>query len=46
MPRPIRGWVADLFCMKTRGVGRGDFVFLIRVSCPKEVQSERIFPVG
>ena len=29
-PRPIREWVADLFCMKTRGVGRGDFVTLIR----------------
>ena len=24
--RPIRGWVASLFCVKTRGVGRGDFV--------------------
>ena len=29
-PRPIREWVADLFCVKTRGVGRGDFVTLIR----------------
>ena len=44
--RPIRGWVADLFCVKTRGVGRGDFVTLIRVSRPKEEQSQRIFPVG
>ena len=25
-PRPIRGWVADLFGVKTRGVGKGDFV--------------------
>ena len=25
-PRPIHGWVADLFCVKIRGVGRGDFV--------------------
>ena len=24
--RPIRGWVASLFCVKTRGVGRGNFV--------------------
>ena len=29
-PRPIRGWVAFLFCVKTRVVGRGDFVTLIR----------------
>ena len=29
-PRPIRGWVACLFCVKTRVVGRGDFVTLIR----------------
>ena len=35
-----------LFCVKTRGVGRGDFVTLIRVSCQKAVQSQRIFPVG
>ena len=27
-PRPIRGWVADLFCVTIRGVGRGDFVTL------------------
>ena len=45
-PRPIREWVADLFCVKTRGVGRGDFVTLIRVSCQKAVQSQRIFPAG
>ena len=45
-PRPIRGWVADLFCVKTRGVGRGDFFTLIRVSCQKAVQSQRIFPAG
>ena len=44
-PRPIRGWVADLFCVKTRGVGRGDFVTLFRVSCQKTVQSQIIFPV-
>ena len=46
IPRPVRGWVADLFCVKTRGVGRGDFVTLIRVSCQKEVQSQRILPAG
>ena len=45
-PRPIRGWVADLFGAKTSGAGRGDFVTLIRVSCQKAVQSQRIFPVG
>ena len=44
--RPIRGWVADLFCVKSRGVMRGDFVILIRVSCQKAVQSQRIFSVG
>ena len=30
-PRPICGWVAELFCVKPIGVGRGDFVTLIRV---------------
>ena len=45
-PRPIRGWVADLLSVKTSGVGRGDFVTLIRVSCQKAVQSQRIFPAG
>ena len=45
-PRPIRNGVADLFCVRTSGVGRGDFVTLIRVSCQKPVQSKRIFPVG
>ena len=40
--RPIRGWVAALFCVKTRGVGRGDFVTLIRVSCQKAVRSQLI----
>ena len=45
-PRPIREWVADLFYVKTRGIGRGDFVTLIRVSCQKAVQSQRMFPVG
>ena len=45
-PRPIRGRVTDLFCVKTRRVGRGDFVTLIRVSCQKAVQSQIIFPVG
>ena len=44
--RPIRGCVADLFCVKTRGVGRGEFVILIRVSCQRAVQSQRIFPAG
>ena len=44
--RPIRGGVASLFCVKTRGVGRGDFVTLIRVLCQKAVQSQRIFPVA
>ena len=42
----IRGWVASLFCVKTRGVGRGDFVTLIRVLCQKAVQSQIIFPVA
>ena len=45
-PRPIRGLVGDLFCVKTRGVGRGDFLTLIRVSFQKAVQSQRIFPAG
>ena len=45
-PRPIRGCVADLFCVKTKGVGRGDIVTLSRVPCQKAVQSQRIFPVG
>ena len=45
-PRPIGGWVAFLFCVKTRGLGRGDFVALIRVSCQKAVQSQGIFPSG
>ena len=40
----VGGWVADLFCVKPRGVGRGDFVTLIRVSCQKAVQSQRSFP--
>ena len=44
--RPIRGWVADLFGEKSRGVRRGDFVTLIRVSYQKAVQSQRIFSVG
>ena len=44
-PRPIREWVADLFCVKTRGLGRGDFVTLIRSFMPESsVQSEN-FPV-
>ena len=42
-PRPIRGWVADLFCVKIRGVGRGDFVTLVRVSSQKAVQGQIIF---
>ena len=36
--RLICGWVAFLFCVKTRGVGRGDFVTLIIVSSQKAVQ--------
>ena len=44
-PRPIRGLVASLFCVKNSGVGRGDFVTLIRVIRRKAVQSQRIFPV-
>ena len=39
-------WVASLFCVKTRGLGRGDSVTLIRVLCQKAVQSQRIFPVA
>ena len=42
----VGGGVASLFCVKTRGVGRGDFVTLIRVLCQKAVQSQRIFPVA
>ena len=42
-PRPIRGWVADLFGAITGGVGRGDFVTLIKVSCQKTVQLVREF---
>ena len=45
-PRTIREGVASLFCVKTRGVGRGDFVTLIRVLCQKAVQSQRIVPVA
>ena len=45
-PRPMRGWVADLFCVKTRGVRRVDFVTLVKASCQKAVQSQRIFPTG
>ena len=45
-PRHIRGWVASLFCVKTRGVGRGDFVTLIRVLCQKAVLGQIIFPVA
>ena len=48
-PEPIRGWVDSLFCVKTRGGGRGgggDFFTSIRVLCQKVVQSQRIFPVA
>ena len=45
-PRPIHGWVAEFFCVKIRGVGRGDFVTLVRVSSQKAVQSQRIFLLG
>ena len=44
--QPIRRWVASLFCVKTREVGRGDFATLTRLSCQKAAQSQRIFPVG
>ena len=40
------GGVASLFCVKSRGVGRGDFVALIRVLRQKAVQSQRIVPVA
>ena len=43
-PTPIRGWVANLFCVKTKGVGREDFVTLIRDSSEKAVrQNQGIF---
>ena len=45
-PRSIRGWVAFLFCVKTRRLGRRNFVALIRVSCQKAVQSQGMFPSG
>ena len=45
-PRPIHGWVADLFSVKIRRVGRGDFVTLVGVSSQKAVQSQRIFLLG
>ena len=45
-PRPIRGLVAALFCAKTRELGRGDSVTLIRVLYQKALQSQIIFPVG
>ena len=40
----VGGW---LTCFVSKpGVGRGDFVTLIRVSCQKALQSQRIFPMG
>ena len=45
-PRPISVWVADLFCFKIRGAGRGDFFTLVRVSSQKAEQCQKIFPVG
>ena len=42
-PRPIRGWVASLFCVKTRGVGRRDFVTLTRVLCLRKQCKVREF---
>ena len=45
-PRPISAWVADLFCFKIRGAGRGDFFTLVRVSSQKAVQCQKMFPVG
>ena len=46
-PRPIPncGWLAGFFFyVKPSGVGRGDFVTLIRVSSQKAVQSQGILP--
>ena len=45
-PRPncTCGWLVGLFCVKRKGVGRGEFVTLSRVSSQKTVQSQRIFP--
>ena len=34
-----------LVLCENHGLGRGDFVTLIRVLCQKAVQSQRIFPV-
>ena len=41
----VGDWLV-FFESKNRGVGRGDFVTLIRVSSQKAVQSQVIFPVG
>ena len=38
------GGLLAFLCVKSRGVGRGDFVTLIRVSSQKAVQSQGIFP--
>ena len=44
------GWLAFFFFfflrVKSRGVGRGNFVTLIRISRQKAVQSQGVFPVG
>ena len=45
-PRPIHGWVAFLFCVKTRGVWRGDFVTLTRVFCQKKSAKSDNFSCG
>ena len=43
-PRPIRGLVADLFCVKTRGVGRGDFFHLDLIDCMKYEIHTDVYP--
>ena len=40
-------WVGGFLVLcENQGVGRGDFVTLVRVLCQKAVQSQRIFPVA
>ena len=45
-PRPNYGWLVDLYCDKSRGLGRRNFVTLIRVSSQKAAQSQGIFLWG
>ena len=42
----VGAWLTDFFCLKSKGVRRGDFVTLIRVSSQKAVQSQGILPQG